>query len=351
MWSCDRWLAARRPTPAADLLRAAADALPADARPDRYGEGEIVEGFERRFAQLLGKSAAVLVPSGTMAQQIALRMHCDRRGADTVAFHPTCHLELHEHAGYAHLHGLKAELVGERDRLISVDDLLGLHARLGALLLELPQREVGGQLPAWDELLAQTTWARERGIATHLDGARIWESAPFYGRTHAEIAGPFDTVYVSLYKGLGGIAGSVLAGPEDLIAEARTWRRRHGGTLSNLFGFAASALPGLEVVVERMPRYLAHAREVAAALRDVPGVRIVPDPPHTPLFHVHLRGDRDALWERALDIGERRRVWLLNRLQRTADPGTAKLELNLGEPSLAISADEVAALFSEVLAG
>jgi len=107
MWRCEPWLGARRPVTAAELLGAAADALPSDARPDQYGEGEVVEGFERRFVELLGKQAAALLPSGTMAQQIALRIHCDRRHVHTVAFHPTCHLELHEHAGYAHLHGLE----------------------------------------------------------------------------------------------------------------------------------------------------------------------------------------------------------------------------------------------------
>jgi threonine aldolase len=76
----------------------------------------VVEGFERRIAELLGKPAAAVLPSGTMAQQIALRIHCDQRGLSTVAFHPTCHLELHERAGYAHLHGLTAEKVGGSER-------------------------------------------------------------------------------------------------------------------------------------------------------------------------------------------------------------------------------------------
>ena len=135
--------------------------------------------------------------------------------------------------------GLRAELVGDRDRLITLADLQELQVRLGALLLELPQREIGGRLPEWDELVGQIEWARARDVPTHLDGARIWEAAPYYGRPHAELAGLFDTVYVSLYKGLGGIGGSVLAGPAELIAQARVWRRRHGGTLPNLFGFVA----------------------------------------------------------------------------------------------------------------
>jgi threonine aldolase len=350
MGRCERWLGARRPATAAELLRAAADALPADARPDRYGEGELVETFERRVADLLGQEAALLVPSGTMAQQIALRIHCGRRGVNTVAFHPTCHLELHEHGGYAHLHGLKAELVGGRDRLIELEDLEALHAPIGALLIELPQREIGGRLPEWDDLVGQIEWAHSRGAATHLDGARIWESAPYYQRSHAEIAALFDSVYVSLYKGLGGFAGSLLAGPEELVAAARVWRRRHGGTLSNLFPFAAAAQRGLDELVPQMPRFLEHARGLAAALREVSGIAVVPDPPQTPLFHLHLRGDRDALQERALDLAQERRVWLFHQLEPSVVPAINKLELNVGEPALDVSPQEAAELFATLTA-
>jgi threonine aldolase len=351
MRGCDRWLGSRRPITAADRLRAAADALTRDDWPDHYGEGELVAAFETRVAQLLGKEAAAVFPSGTMAQQIALRIHCDARGADTVAFHPTCHLELHEHAGYQHLHRLRAELVGDRDRLISLDDLQALRARLGAMLLELPQREIGGRLPEWDELVAQIEWARAAGIATHLDGARIWEAAPYYGRPHAELAGLFDTVYVSLYKGLGGIGGSVLAGSAELIAQARVWRRRHGGTLPNLFGFVAGALPGLDELVGRMPAFLAYARALGAALGELPGLDVVPDPPQTPLFHIHLRGDREQLARRSLELARERGVWLfaLPALGVTDVDRVSKLELNVGEPALAIAPAEAAELFSIVL--
>ena len=350
MWRCERWLSARRPATAAEILRAAADALPADARPDQYGDGPVVEDFERGIAELLGKEAAALMPSGTMAQQIALRLHCDRRGMRTVAFHPTCHLELHEHAGYAHLHGLIAELVGGPDRLIELSDLEALEAPIGALLLELPQREIGGRLPEWDELVAQTEWARGRGVATHLDGARIWESAPYYERSHAEIAGLFDTVYVSLYKGLGGFAGSVLAGPHDQIGPARVWRRRHGGTLYHLFPLLAAARRGLEELIPQMPRFLEHARALGAALGEVPGLTVVPDPPQTPLFHLHLHGEAAALQERARQVAEERGVWLFHRLEPGVVPGVHKLELNLGEPALEIAPEETAELFAVVVA-
>ena len=332
-------------------MKVAAAAVPPDAWPDRYGEGKLVETFEGRVAELLGKEAAALLPSGTMTQQIALRIHCGRRGVDTVAFHPTCHLELHEHGAYAHLHGLKAELIGDRDRLIALEDLEDLRAPIGALLIELPQREIGGRLPEWRDLVAQTRWARDRDVAVHLDGARIWESAPYYERPHAEIAALFDTVYVSLYKGLCGLAGSVLAGPEDVVAETRVWRRRHGGALSSMFPFVASAQRGLDELVPQMPRFLAHARAVAAALSQIAGITVVPDPPQTPLFHVHLSGDLQTLQERALDVAEERRVWLFHDLAPSVLPNVNTIELNFGEPALEISPNEAAELFRLVVSG
>jgi len=109
-------------------------------------------------------------------------------------------------------------------------------------LLELPQRDIGGHQPSWDDLVAQCAWARQVGAALHLDGARLWESAAGYGRSPAEVAALFDTVYVSFYKGIGALAGCCLAGPAEIIAEVREWRERMGGMLIGLWPKAASAL-------------------------------------------------------------------------------------------------------------
>src|SRR5262245_19858038 len=213
------------------------------------------------------------MPSGTMAQQIALRIWADRRGSKVVAFHPTSHLELHEQRGYAHLHGLEARLVGGPRSLLTRADLDAVPDRVAALLIELPQREIGGQLPSWEELQSQVAWARERGTALHLDGARLWETQPFYGRALAEIAEPFDSVYVSFYKILGGISGAGLAGPADFVAEARTWLRRHGGNLVTQSPQVLSARAGLRDRLPRVPLYVERARRIASVLRAFPGVR------------------------------------------------------------------------------
>ncbi len=332
-----------------EWLAALADAVEDEERSDRYGEGERLERLEQRTADLLGKEAAVFMPSGTMAQQIALRIWCERRGRPTLACHPTCHLELHEEKGYERLHGLHATLVGDPNELITLADLEGLREPVAAVLLELPQREIGGLLPEWDDLVAQTGWARGRGLALHLDGARLWEAQPYYDRPHAEIAGLFDSVYVSFYKGLGGMAGAVLAGDAELVSEARVWQRRHGGNLVTLFPYVIAAERALEERLERMPVYLDHARALAAALATVDGVEIVPDPPQTPLFHVHLDGEHDALADSALSVAEERKVFLFADPSSTGSPRRQRHEVMVGEVTLALAPDELRDLYVEIL--
>jgi len=337
------------PGPRGSLLEVA-EATAADERWDRYGSGERIERLERRVSELLGKEAAVFMPSGTMAQPIALRIWCDRRGIRTVAFHPTCHLELHEEKGYERLHGLHGKLVGDPNRLITLDDLEALREPVAALLLELPQRELGGLLPSWDDLEAQVGWARQRGIALHMDGARLWEAQPFYDRPHAEIAALFDSIYVSFYKGLGGIAGAALAGEAAFVDEARVWQRRQGGNLVTLHPFVVAAELALDERLERLPVHAAHARALAAALSEVEGIEIVPDPPQTPLFHVLLRGDRERLAEAAVQIAEERKVFLFADPSSTMSPSWQRHEVMVGEVTLALEPAEVAELYTEVLA-
>jgi threonine aldolase len=336
----------RRP---AAVLAALADASGPDLEPDLYGKGEAVERLEKRIARLLGTEEAVVMPSGTMAQQIALRIAADRRGIRSVAFHPRCHLELHEEKGYQLLHGLHGRLVGDPDRLLTLEDLQAVHEPLAALLLELPQREIGGLLPSWDDLVALTTAARARGLHLHMDGARLWESQPFYGKSHADIASLFDSVYVSLYKGLAGIAGCVLAGTQPVIGEARVWRSRHGGTLHSLYPYALAGERGLDEALPQMGRYWERARRLAAALAEHPDLEVVPDPPQTPMFHLFLRGDAERLVDAALDVATERATWVFGALRPTRHPAVQRLEISVGEATLELSTREIRSLFDEIL--
>src|SRR5215472_5185238 len=147
--------------------------IPADTKLDVYGQGGVVTDLETEICRLLGKPAAVFLPSGVMAQQAVLRVHADARRRHTVIFHPMCHLEQHEEQAYQRLHGLTGRPAGGRDRLITLEDLTGIAEPPAVLLLELPQRDLGGQQPAWDDLVAQVGWAHDRGAAAHLDGARL----------------------------------------------------------------------------------------------------------------------------------------------------------------------------------
>jgi threonine aldolase len=348
---CTRWLTGHprtRHTARAILEDVAASTDP-NLPGDMYGQGELITGFEKQVAELLGKEAAVFMPSGTMAQPIALRIHADRRHSPHVAFHPLCHLEIHEQKGYQLLHGLHGVLVGSPHHLLTLDDLKQVKEPLAALLLELPQREIGGQLPAWDELTAIVTWARERGIPMHLDGARLWECQPFYQRSYADIAALFDTVYVSFYKILGGITGAMLLGPDDIIAEARLWQRRQGGNLVRMFPFVLSAKQGLETRLDRMGLYHAKAIEIAAALAALPEIEVMPNPPHTNMLHVFVRGEADRLEQAAMEIAQEQKIWLVNGWLSSQIPAYQKFELTVGDASLEFSVDEVTALFRTLL--
>lgn len=342
---CTHFLIGHYPARPHQVLKDLAEMTDPSLQTDHYGQGEIITGFEQEIARLLGKEAAVFMPSGTMCQQIVLRLWTDRRGIPRVAFHPTCHLELHEYQAYQWLHHLHRVLVGSPDRPMTLADLQATAEPLGALLLELPQREIGGQLPSWDELTAMIGWARERGIPTHLDGARLWQCQPFYQREYAEIAALFDTVYVSFYKDLGGLAGSVLAGPADIIAEARIWQRRQGGNLIRLYPYILSARKGLNERLGRIPAYCAKAQEIASALKSFPQIEIIPDPPHTNMMHIYLRGEREKLLSAALEIAQETGVWLFSGLAPTVLPSYQRLEFTVGDASLDVSKEELAELF------
>ncbi len=348
--ACTRFLAWHgRPRPKETLV-ALADATRADLRPDHYGKGAVLEELEAEVADLLGKPAAAFMPSGTMAQQIALRIWADRSGVRTVAFHPTCHLEVHEDKAYEYLHRLHGRLVGDSNDLITLEQLQQIPEPLAALVLELPQRPLGGRLPEWDDLVAQTDWARGAGVALHLDGARLWETAPYYRRPYAEIAGLFDTVYVSFYKGLGGIAGCCLAGPEDVIAESRVWQRRHGGSLFHLYPYALAARAGLQARLGRMGDYYAKALEIAEALRGLPDLEVVPDPPQVPMMHLRLRTSETALREAALDLAEETGIWTFADSRPSESPGWRRVELTIGDATMTFSGADVRRLFDRLLA-
>jgi threonine aldolase len=269
-----------------------------------------------------------------MAQQATLRVHADRNGRRAIVFHPACHLDWHEGRGYQRLHGLIGVPAGEIGAPLTRSTLEGIHELPAALLIELPQRDLGGTLPDWDDLVAQVGWARERGAAVHMDGARLWEATPWYGRPPAEIAALFDTVYVSFYKGLGAIAGCCLAGPTDVVAEVSDWRTRHGGRMFAMWPYAASALTSLRTRLPRMPAYYKHALAIADALANLPGVEVLPNPPQSPMMHLQLSVTAAELQSRAFDIARRDKIWTFPRPFSTVSPRLQRIEFTVGDATL-----------------
>jgi threonine aldolase len=344
---CTVFLSGHGPATAAGLLAT----IPADAVTDRYGEGGAVAELEADITGLLDKPAAAFLPSGTMAQQAALRVHADRRQRRTVVWHPMCHLDRHEGEAYRRLHGLTGRPAGELDRLMTIDDLTAIAEAPAALLIELPQRDLGGQQPEWKDLQAQVEWARGRGAATHLDGARIWESAAGYRRPLAEIAELFDTVYVSFYKGIGALPGCCVAGPQDVVAEVREWRQRMGGTLFGLWPNAASARHCLRQRLPLMPEYLSHAKAIAAALAGAEGVRVVPDPPQVAMMHLLFETTQDAFAAAARRLAVEQRIWVWPRAAATADPRVQRVELSVGDATCALQPTQVRDIITALRAG
>ncbi|MDZ5661672.1 beta-eliminating lyase-related protein [Nocardioides sp. S-58] len=345
------WVFGRAPsTPAAMFRDLAAFAEEHAVEWDRYGERGGVARLEGEVAELLGKPAAVMFPSGVMAQQATLRSWCDRTGSRRVALPDTSHLVHHEQDGPRRVLGLELEWLTTGRETPTAASLGAIGGRLGAAMVELPLRDAGSLLPAWDDLVALSAAARERGVPLHADGARIWESVAHWDRSLAEAAGLFDSMYVSLYKGLGGSSGALVVCGEDLAGELRSWRARMGGTI---FSMTAAAVGGLRGLREHHAGFGANrswAIALAGALREH-GLRSFPEVPHIATFLVYAPGTADAVNERVVSCVEQRGV-VPSGLWRAADvPGWVETELTCYEPALARDPSEVARMLAEVVLG
>ncbi|GAA2934200.1 beta-eliminating lyase-related protein [Streptomyces mexicanus] len=329
------------------LLERAPELYDLDEAADIYGDG-VVAALEEKVAGLLGTEAAAFFPTGTMAQQVALRCWAGRTGSPAVALHALGHPEVHERHALSQVSGLRPVRVSSAPRPPSADEVRGLDEPFGTLMIELPLRDAGFVLPSWEELTEVVEAARERDAVVHFDGARLWETTEHFGRPLREIADLADSVYVSFYKSLGGYGGAALAGPRELIEEARAWRHRYGGTVFQQFPTALSALAGLERELPRLPEYVRHARVVAAALDEgftaagLPWARVHPEVPHTHQFQVWLPYDADVLAEAAVRQAEETGTLLFSAgWERKGPPGLAVTEVEVSAAGLTWTADDV----------
>jgi threonine aldolase len=313
---------------------------------DSYGEHGAVQRLETELVTLFGVEAAAFFPSGVMAQQVALRIHTDRAGSRRVAMPDLSHLLVHEEDGPRVLHGFEISFLTQGFEAPAARHVDALPGRVGAVLVELPLRDAGCLLPTWDELAAISGACRTRGTALHFDGARIWESRPWFDRTLPEIAALADSLYVSFYKGLEGLAGAALLGPTDFIAEARLWRRRLGGTIYRTTAEAVSALIGLRDRLPIVADTVAWARAFAAELPSY--VTAQPRVPHTNQFKLYAAGEADIVNERALAAVEERHIGL-PAWQAAPEPGRISTEIAVTGAALRLEPAEMAAFLGSVI--
>ncbi|KAJ3024223.1 hypothetical protein HKX48_004496 [Thoreauomyces humboldtii] len=213
----------------------------AELTADVYGSGGHKEPFEKRIAQnTFGKKHGLFFFTGVQTQLSSCKVYADRAGRNIVAWHHESHLENHEAQSFAELYRLQRLLLGSSAKTVpTVEDVkaltsLPLDKRPAVIVLELPNRELGCRTYTFPDLVAISDLCRDAGVALHCDGARIWEIEPYYrhhdGKGFKEIAALFDSLYCSFYKGLQGVAGSMLVtNDEEHIKQAKIWQRRAGG--------------------------------------------------------------------------------------------------------------------------
>ena len=274
----------------------------AEVGDDVYGEDPTVNRFEELAAERLGKEAALMVTSGTQGNLVSILAHCGR--GDEYIVGRGYHSFVHEGGGAAVLGGVKPEpLEVNGDGTVSPKTIRAAikpdddphYARTRLVALENP---IDGKALGVDYLREVTELAQDNGLATHLDGARMFNAATALGVGPDVIADAVDTVMFSLSKGLGAPVGAVVCGPEDFVDEARRWRKVVGGGWRQAGVLAAAGRYALENHVERLSDDHENARRLAEGLVDIPGVEVDLDDVETNMVFAELTvGDVDELTE------------------------------------------------------
>jgi threonine aldolase len=266
-----------RPSPA---MRAAI--ANAEVGDDVIDKDPTVERLQERTAELLGKEAAIFVPSGTMANQVAVRVHC--AAGDELICEEGCHIHNYEQAGYAQLSGVAVRAVKGEFGVLRLEQIADLirpdnehFPRTRLLCLENTHNRGAGRIQPYDVVVQLTAWARQHGLATHLDGARLFNAVVASKIPARDWAQHFDTVSVCFSKGLGAPVGSALAGTKAAIAQARRHRKLFGGGMRQAGIIAAGALYALENNIERLAEDHANAQILAEAVRGCSGLTLEPE--------------------------------------------------------------------------
>ncbi len=333
----------------AQLHELTASGYDLDQPPDMYGGG-IVEELERRVADLLGKPAAAFFPTGTMAQQVALRIWSEKAGNPTVALHPLHHPEMYEKHAYATLTGLRSVWPTTARRAATGDEIRGLAEPFAAIQIELPLREAGFLLPTWDELrtcVPRHASAERSSIST---APAFGSRRPISARTSrpSPRSRTASTCRSTSHWAACPVRRS--SATKTFIATAKAWRHRYGGQLFTQWPAVLSALSGLDQQLPRLPEYVAHAKVVAAALATLPGLTVYPNPPHTQQFQLWLAHPVATANEAVLTLAEDLKVRFVDGWRPQAPGDRCMAEVSIGASALEWSADDVIEIGTEFLA-
>jgi threonine aldolase len=263
-----------KPTPAMRQVM-----MTAEVGDDVLGDDPTVIALENRTAEILGKEAAVYMPSGTMTNQVAIRTHTEP--GDEVFLEAGAHIYYYEAGAPAALSGVMVRLIEGRRGIFTADQLraairpANLHVpRARLVCLENTHNRGGGSIWPLAQIAEVVAAAREAKLAAHLDGARLWNASVASGVAERDYAAPFDSVSVCFSKGLGAPVGSCLAGTAEFIARARRFRKMFGGGMRQAGIIAAGALYALEHHRARLAEDHANAKALAEGLARVPGVEV-----------------------------------------------------------------------------
>ena len=284
-----------RPT---EAMRATIAAAPVG--DDQYGEDPTVNALQERSAELLGKQAALFLPSGTMANQVALRVLTSP--GDEVVVSRESHAVWHETGGSAANAGVQFREIGERGRFTAEEFVAAVKPRGHPIYppttlveVENTHNRSGGIVFSLEESVRIGAAARELGIASFLDGARLFNAAAASSHSAAQFAEPFDLVAISLSKGLGAPVGSMLAGRRDLVERAVRYRRMFGGAMRQAGLLAAAGLFALDHHMARLVEDHANARKLATQLAANPRIELDLPSVRTNIVVFHLKvGAPDA---------------------------------------------------------
>src|SRR5438093_12309570 len=263
--------------------------------PDSFARGGTVERLEQRCAAMLAKEAAVFMPPGTLANHLAIRRLCGTKPRAVVP--EQSHLYNDTGDCVPRLSGINlmplapgrpAFTLAELQEVLQQSVTGRVVSAVGAVMVESPVRRQHGQIMPYEDMVAITSYCQRQGIATHLDGARLYMMAAATGISPQQYPSHFDTVYISLYKYFGAPFGAILAGPRACLDDLYHERRMFGGGLASAGLAAALALQGIEGFVERFGTAMAKGAALIDCLNGYEGIRVRRFPHGSNLFPVEL---------------------------------------------------------------